>query len=185
MGSSSERAERFDVVGWKTPNKAGAAHVAVKASLVAVVTSLGLGLFLVDLASDSILHDLRWRMLNLIVARERPKKRDTTPVAILQFITSTCWKTFYDKETKSLQRSTANENEFFIHEDDPVPSHFISMPRELQGRLNCASFNAGLIRGLLHAAQFPASVRAVFLNNEKNTATTVYVVKFFDKSSAN
>mmetsp|Transcript_40 Transcript_40/g.74 ORF Transcript_40/g.74 Transcript_40/m.74 type:complete len:123 (-) Transcript_40:188-556(-) len=121
-------------------------------------------------------------MLNLIIARERPKKRDTTPVSILQFITSTCWKTLYDKETNSLQRSTANENEFFIYEENPIPSHFISMPKELQGRLNCASFNAGLIRGLLHAAQFPASVRAVTPQNDKGT-TTVYVVKFFDKGS--
>mmetsp|Transcript_20226 Transcript_20226/g.33390 ORF Transcript_20226/g.33390 Transcript_20226/m.33390 type:complete len:189 (-) Transcript_20226:798-1364(-) len=126
-------------------------------------------------------HRVGFKMLNIIVARERPQKRDTTIVGVLQFITSTCWKTLYGRETNSLQRSTQNENEYFIYENNPIPNLFISVPRELQGRLNCASFNAGLIRGLLDAAQFPTSVRAVVPPADKNGVrnnTTVYVVKF-------
>jgi len=124
-------------------------------------------------------HEVGWRMLNLIAARDKSRKRDVNAVGVLQFITSSCWKCLFGKETNSLQRSTTNENEYFIYENDPVPNLFVSMPRELEGRLNCASFNAGIIRGLLAAAQFPATVRAVFPQQTEKTAnTTVYVVKF-------
>jgi len=118
-------------------------------------------------------------MSGLISSRDRPgNKRDTTIVNVLQFITSTCWRSIYGKETNSLQRSTQNENEYFIYENDPVPNTFISVPRELEGRLNCASFNAGLIRGILEANFFTAQVRAVTPPTENNKRTTVYVVKF-------
>jgi len=122
-----------------------------------------------------------WRTLNLLVARNRPRKRDTSVVGILQFITTVCWRTFFGRETNSLQRSTQSECEYFIYENDPVPNLYISVPRELEGRLNCASFNAGLIRGWLDAAQFPATVRAVVPPSDKSGArntTTVYVVRF-------
>jgi hypothetical protein len=127
-------------------------------------------------------HSVGWRMLNLIVARERPRRRETNVVGMLQLVTGTCWKALFGRDTNSLQRSTANESEYFIYENDPLPNAFISVPRELQGRLNCASFNAGIIRGLLAAGGFPASVRAVVPASDgkagsRNT-TTVYVVRF-------
>jgi hypothetical protein len=130
-------------------------------------------------------HSIGWRLLNLITLRERPLRRDTTVIGILQFITTVCWRYLFMCETKSLQRSTSNENEYFIYENYSLPNRFISIPKELKGRLNCANFTAGIVRGLLEAARFPATVRAVaapqsLTGSARGTpnTTTVYVVRF-------
>ena len=129
----------------------------------------------------SLGHSVGWRLFGLIVARERPRKRETTAVGVLQFIRSTCWKSIFGSETKPLQRNKTNENEYFIYEDNALPNIYISVPPELQNKINCASFNAGLIRGMLEAAQYKAEVRAAVpdpKNPDKVNNPTVYVVTF-------
>uniref|UniRef100_A0A7S3LJ57 Trafficking protein particle complex subunit n=1 Tax=Aplanochytrium stocchinoi TaxID=215587 RepID=A0A7S3LJ57_9STRA len=125
-------------------------------------------------------HRVGWRILNLVVHRERPHRRDTKVVTILQFISSKCWKTLFGKATDALERSTESESIYYMYENEPLTNKFISLPRELEGRLNCANFNAGIIRGILDAANFPADVKAVSVTNNGVTKT-VYVVEF-DKS---
>lgn len=76
-----------------------------------------------------------------------------------------------------LERSTASEHEYMIVEYAPVDhfaiapnliifdSHvclvnkFISVPRELRG-LNCAAFVAGIVAGILDAAEFVRTVHS-------------------------
>lgn len=126
-------------------------------------------------------YQVGWRVLDLIVLRERPLKRDIKQVAILQFISSKCWKFLFGKPTDALERSTESESVFYVYEDKPVTSRYLSLPRELEGKLNCASFNAGIIQGILEAANFQADVRAVEVkkaNAQTPLTRTVYVITF-------
>mmetsp|Transcript_7323 Transcript_7323/g.8403 ORF Transcript_7323/g.8403 Transcript_7323/m.8403 type:complete len:193 (-) Transcript_7323:355-933(-) len=127
-------------------------------------------------------HQVGWRILNLVVYRERPQKRDTKVVNILQFISSKCWKMLFGKSTDALERSTESESIYYMYENEPLTNKYLSLPRELEGRLNCANFNAGIIRGILEAANFKADVKAVSVTNNGVTKT-VYVVEF-DKNQS-
>lgn len=47
----------------------------------------------------------------------------------------------------------------YIYDKDPLTNRFISIPREF-GHLNCAAFIAGIINGILDAAQFVGTYNA-------------------------
>lgn len=67
-----------------------------------------------------------------------------------------------------------------IREDEPVTNSFISVPKEY-ARLNCASFIAGIIHGVLDASGFPCSVAAVTVPvPDAPRDKTVFVIKFED-----
>jgi trafficking protein particle complex subunit 5 len=63
-----------------------------------------------------------------------------------------------------------------IYEQFPLITKFISVPPNLKG-LKCEYFNAGLIKGILDSAEFPATIQV--LSTEKNW--TVYFITFEDK----
>jgi len=131
-------------------------------------------------------HGIGVRMLELFSHRDRAWRRETRLVQMLQFISSVCWKNLYGKACDALEKSTGNDDEYLIHELDPLPNRFISVPRDL-GTLNCAAFNAGLISGILDAAGMAAKVTAhnvAIDGGEPGAEKTVYLVKFVKATKA-
>ncbi len=58
-----------------------------------------------------------------------------------------------------------------------LPLSFISVPRDL-GSLNCGSFCAGVVRGVLESAGFPATVSAYAAPVEGQGLRTNVLMKF-------
>jgi len=61
-----------------------------------------------------------------------------------------------------------------IHENAPITNAFVSVPADM-GQLNCASFLAGVISGILDSARFNARVTA---HQGDTPEKTVFLVKF-------
>ncbi|OQR86897.1 trafficking protein particle complex subunit [Achlya hypogyna] len=127
-----------------------------------------------------VLELLSYRDVNGNIARDK-LRRETRLLHMLQFVVSVCWKTLFGKAADALERSTENENEYMIHELDPLTNKFISVPVDM-GQLNCAAYIAGVIRGILDSAGFYSQVEAhtVEVGNGQPDKT-VFLVKFDDR----
>ena len=115
------------------------------------------------------------RVGELVGVRERLTKRETRVVNMLQYVSNTVWKHLFNKVADNLERSTENADEYMIHENSPVTNAFVSVPADM-GQLNCASFIAGIVAGVLDSAKFYARVTAHSLGD--GTERTVFLVKF-------
>lgn len=93
------------------------------------------------------------RFLELAAFREKPGRRETSVVAMLQFISGAAWQSLFGKHADALEKSTETANQYMIREDEPLTNAFISMPKEYS-RVNVAAFTAGIIKGMLDAASF-------------------------------
>uniref|UniRef100_A0A7S3T665 Trafficking protein particle complex subunit n=1 Tax=Emiliania huxleyi TaxID=2903 RepID=A0A7S3T665_EMIHU len=109
------------------------------------------------------------RALELACWRERSSKRETRVRGILQFITQALWKSLFGAHADSLQKVQDSDDEFMIVEKEPLVNAFIS-----SAPVNCAAFVAGVVRGVLEAAQFPAEVSA----HDNEEGATVLLIKF-------
>ena len=69
------------------------------------------------------------------------------------------------------------DDEYIIGDRDLLVNRFISVPRDL-GSLNCGAFCAGVVRGVLEAAGFPASVSAYAAPVEGQGLRTNVLMKF-------
>ena len=78
-------------------------------------------------------------------------------IDLLLSVQNTLWETLFGKEADELQKSTESENEYMINEFEPLVNRFISVPRDY-GSFNVSSFAAGVIKGVLDSAGFPAEV---------------------------
>ena len=109
------------------------------------------------------------RVLELACLREKSSRRETRMLGILQFITNTVWKMLFGAAADSLEKSVEEEDEFMIVEKNPLVSQFIS-----NAPCNCCAFVAGIVRGVLDDAGFPAQVSA----HDREDAGTVILIKF-------
>jgi len=115
------------------------------------------------------------RVGELVGVRERLTKRETRVVNMLQYVSNTIWKHLFNKVADNLERSTENADQYMIHENTPITNAFVSVPSDM-GELNCASFIAGIIAGVLDSAKFYARVTAHSLGD--GTERTVFLIKF-------
>lgn len=58
-------------------------------------------------------------------------------------------------QARDLEQSNSAEDEYMISDFDLPVTKFVSVPREM-GHLNCNAFVAGVVRGVLDGAGFPA-----------------------------
>ena len=78
-------------------------------------------------------------------------------IDLLLSVQTTLWETLFGKAADELQKSTESEDEYMINEFEPLVNRYISVPRDY-GSFNVSSFAAGVIKGVLDGAGFPAEV---------------------------
>ena len=76
---------------------------------------------------------------------------------------------------------TDDEDEYRIIENNPITNRYI--PPLKNNSVNCASFIAGIIEGILNSADFRCKVSAFFFEQDGITKT-LYIIKF-DKDVIN
>lgn len=111
------------------------------------------------------------RALELGCLREKSSRRETRMLGILQFLTGPLWKMLFGaaaKDAVSLEKSVEQDDEFMIVEKQPIVTTYIS-----SAPCSCAAFVAGIVRGVLESAQFPARVTA-----HEEEDRTVILIKF-------
>eukprot|EP00474_Spongospora_subterranea_P000712 CRZ01170.1 hypothetical protein [Spongospora subterranea] len=104
------------------------------------------------------------------------RKRLLDVVSILTFIHTNIWQGLFDHTADRLEKSTERADEYYIYDSKVIVNRFISVPKEM-GSLNCAAFVAGVIKGILDAADFPATVNAHYKSDE-DRFTTIFVITF-------
>ena len=67
-----------------------------------------------------------------------------------------------------------DEDEYMIHESNPITNTFVSVPSDL-GQLDCAAYIAGIISGILDSAKFVSAF--FFLTNKMRV--TLLVTQLF------
>ncbi|RKP26489.1 NO signaling/Golgi transport ligand-binding domain-containing protein [Syncephalis pseudoplumigaleata] len=117
------------------------------------------------------------RSLELIMWREKNVTRETRVINVLYFIHTKVWKALFGRAADSLERSTENDDEYMISDNEPLVSKYISVPRELS-QLNCGAFIAGIVEAVLDGCQFPSRVTAHSVPIEGYPLRTTILVKF-------
>ncbi|KAG2231967.1 hypothetical protein INT48_001276 [Thamnidium elegans] len=116
------------------------------------------------------------RVLELLTWREKNAKRETKILGILYFIHSTVWKALFGKPADSLEKSTENDDEYMISDNEPILTKYISVPKELS-QLNCNAFVAGIVEAVLDGCQFPARVTAHTVPTDGFPQRTTILIK--------
>ncbi|KAK0570737.1 hypothetical protein LWI29_005647 [Acer saccharum] len=121
------------------------------------------------------------RVLELLCHREKGNRRETRLLGILSFVHSTVWKVLFGKVADSLEKGTEHEDEYMISEKELLVNRFISIPKDM-GTFNCGAFVAGIVRGVLEGAGFPAVVTAHFVPVEgQQRPRTTILIKFAEE----
>jgi hypothetical protein len=61
----------------------------------------------------------------------------------------------FGRQARDLEQSNEAEDEYMISDSDLFLTKYVSVPKEM-GHLNPAAFVAGVVRGVLEGAGFPA-----------------------------
>ena len=96
-----------------------------------------------------------YRILELLSYREKQVRRRTEVLDILKFIHSVAWPYMFGKTADDLQQANAADDEYMISDNDLLVQKYISIPKSY-GTFVPGSIVAGMVRGLLDAAGFPA-----------------------------
>ena len=102
-------------------------------------------------------------MLEVLSYRDKSNRREIRLQGILQFINTNVWRCLFGKAADSLE--IYNDDEYVISDRTLLVNRFISVPKDL-GDLNCAAFAAGVVKGVLEDAGFPAEVSAYYATVE-------------------
>lgn len=117
--------------------------------------------------------------------RERPGRRESGIVPMLQFVSAALWPALFGRPADALEKSTDKAHTYMIRDDEPLVGSFISVPKDMS-RFNPASFMAGILRGVLDGAGFPCTVQAVSVPAPEGAVRdrTVFLVTFDEAVAA-
>ena len=104
---------------------------------------------------DRVGYDVGIRILELLSYRERSMKRHLEVLDILKYIHSVAWPYMFGKKADDLQQANAADDEYMISDNDLLVGKFISIPKSYSSFVP-GSLVAGIVRGMLEAAGFPA-----------------------------
>ncbi|PRW33865.1 Trafficking particle complex subunit 5 [Chlorella sorokiniana] len=127
---------------------------------------------------DEVGYGVGLRLLEVLAYRERGQRRETRLLDMLKFVHSTLWRYLFGRQARDLEQSNTAEDEYMISDTDLFVTKFVSVPREM-GHLNPAAFVAGIVRGALDGAGFPARVTAHYVPVQgQPRPKTVILMKF-------
>ena len=114
--------------------------------------------------------------------------RPTAILPLLQFISTTLWKSLFNRPADALERSQEAKDEYMITDNDPLVNAHISVPKEMN-QLNCAAYVAGIIEGVCDGCQFYAKVTAHSVGEDEGgegtrqmwPGKTVFLIKFSEE----
>lgn len=115
------------------------------------------------------------RLYELILWRDT-KKREPGLLPLLIFCNTTLWKTMFGKPCDALEKGTDRDDEYMLHENDPVLIRYISVPKEIS-TLNCMAFVAGILEACLHSAGYKAKVTAHSTGSAEFPNRTTLLIK--------
>ena len=110
-------------------------------------------LFTIPCRLENAGYNIGVRFLELVAFKERPGKRETSVIGMLQFVSGPLWQQLFGKPADALEKSKDQPNSFMIRDEEAVTNYFISVPKDAS-RFNPASFIAGIVRGALDSAGF-------------------------------
>ena len=99
------------------------------------------------------------RMLEVLAYRDKSNRREIRLQGILHFINTNVWRCLFGKVADSLE--IYNDDEYVLGDKSLVVNRYISVPKDF-GDLNCGAFAAGVVKGVLVDAGFPAEVSAYY-----------------------
>lgn len=114
-----------------------------------------------------------YRIVDLIVIRDKNYRREIKIINILMFIKTVLWRTLFDKDADRLDQANDDASTYYLIETEPITNKFISMPKD-KGDFNCASFVAGIIEAALEHCCFPNKVTVHWHQG------TTFMIKFDD-----
>ncbi|KAJ1910860.1 protein particle complex subunit [Tieghemiomyces parasiticus] len=122
------------------------------------------------------------RVLELTMWREKGQpRRERRVLNVLYYIHSVVWKSLFGRPAHALEKSTDNEDEYMLIDNEPVASRFVSVPKELS-QFNCNAFVAGIIEGVLHGCQCSARVTAHTVPVDGKPLRTIFLIKLSEEA---
>lgn len=82
-----------------------------------------------------------------------PPTRTLRLLPILTYVHSTLYRYLFGRPADSLERSTGNDDEYMIGDDDMVITRAIQVPKEMSD-LSCGALVAGIVEAVLDGAGF-------------------------------
>jgi trafficking protein particle complex subunit 5 len=130
---------------------------------------------------EEIGYPLGARFLELVCLREKSSRKETSIKNILLFIGYSVWPIVFNKTIVAVEQHQNINNIFMIKEEASICNQYACLPRN-QRHVNCSAFIAGVVEGILNAAEFPARVIAIFNSEETKeedpTEKTTYLIHF-------
>ncbi|KAJ2845167.1 protein particle complex subunit [Coemansia brasiliensis] len=117
------------------------------------------------------------RVFELLMLREKNVHRETRVLPTLMFINTVVWKALFDKQADSLGRSTENEDEYMITDNEPSIIKYISVPKEMAS-FSPGAFLAGIVEAIAESCQCPARVTSHLVPADGLPLKTVILLKF-------
>ncbi|MEW5298598.1 MAG: hypothetical protein WDW38_000673 [Sanguina aurantia] len=130
---------------------------------------------------DKVGHAVGMRVLELLSYREKLVRRKPEILDMLRYIHSTAWPYMFGKNADDLQQAAAADDEYMISDYDLLVNRYISVPKTY-GSFNPGAVVAGIVRGMLEAAGFPARVSAHFVEHRDRPKPITTVLIKFDAS---
>ncbi|MCJ1480125.1 TRAPP subunit trs31 [Schaereria dolodes] len=124
-------------------------------------------------------YPLGLRLLPLLLHREPPRLsvRPIRILPLLQFITTTLWRHLFGHPADTLERSSTNENEYMVSDNEPLVNAYISVPKEMN-QFNAGAYVAGVVEGVCDAGALTARVSAHNAGDEMWPGKTVWLIRF-------
>eukprot|EP00826_Nyctotherus_ovalis_P018440 TRINITY_DN15526_c0_g1_i13.p1 TRINITY_DN15526_c0_g1~~TRINITY_DN15526_c0_g1_i13.p1 ORF type:complete len:203 (+),score=66.63 TRINITY_DN15526_c0_g1_i13:101-709(+) len=117
------------------------------------------------------------RVLELC-AFKRKQPRFIKIESILLFIQNEIWKLLFGDKADEVDKSLEDMDEYRIYDSRAIINRYLATKGE---QMNCGDFIAGIIQGILYAADFPAKVDTSIIEEEIKGETVrkvVYIIKF-------
>jgi len=117
------------------------------------------------------------KILELCAFKEK-SPRFTKIESILLFIHNKVWKLLFGEKADELDKSLEEDDEYRIYDSKAIINRYLATKT---GQVNCGDFVAGIIEGILYAADFPAKVDTSIMEEDAKgvkVRKVVYIIKF-------